>query len=322
MEEKKTEVRPTSGTHIMNLPPLPPPTTDTLKQEIINQYNQLMLASSSFLPLSLNSMNKADNGVKTQSRAIKRDQTKIVSSIDQNVEIQKALNVPPPLLEGRIALSDKYKCLRRKVKAAPTQNPGFNGNKSFHLQSNPSYIDTSCNTIIPPRIDRPLRAHNLGPYPNLKIHVDKPNQHPRNETHSDYWRRMALERAEQNRRAQEAAALISQTVATTVTDCQADRESKQERKKSNCSFIIPKMMKPTSGSDFQTTIPTRTTHSFSQHNPRSYLNSNIHADQHPRKETYREYRRRREMEEAEELRKAREAAASTVTERQADDDSW
>lgn len=205
MAENQAEKRFSERTKIVCTLPPPPPISDELKQAIIGQYETMMPS----VPLPLKSLNGADNGGHLQSRSMKRDYMDMDKlSKDENVEIQKALSTfsspSTPLHEERIALSDKYKRLRRKVQIKPVRDPRLQSDQKLVQKRN------VC-TFKVPRIDHPLRQHNLNPHPNANKHVGQPlQQHqspsPQRETYRDHKHRKEMEAMEARRAAQEAAA--------------------------------------------------------------------------------------------------------------------
>lgn len=330
MSEKETEIRPAPGAQILNPPP-PPPMPDALIQEIINQCSPISSPSS-----SLQSSNETDNGVTTENGTTQGNQAKIaISSAGENVDIQE-----------RIALTDKYKCLRRKKSNAPIRDPRLRVNESFQIEQHVlqwlyhphSYVITCFSTIVPPYSGSyPFIQPNLSHYSNVNSNVVQLQQQPqpRDKTYRDYKARIYEKKIDYLHHKDEDAAdqirrekwmKIAQEAAT-VAMLPANTDGQAKSKSEHCttsnenalpasiySLKIPKLVKPTSGKGFDTIIPLRTNHLLRELNSGHYRNVKFCVDQtkqQPQKESNGDYWRRKALKNAEQNRRTQNAPSPT-----------
>lgn len=288
MADEKTEIQIAASRKIVCTLPPPPPIPATLEHEILSQY-ELMMSS-----LEPQSSNGANNGGHLESRAMNRDCMNAYKlSNDENAKTLSSATLPSSAptqsREERIAFSDKYKCLRRKVKIVPVRDPRLHANESFRMPSdqNSTHKYNGCVTASP-HIIQPLKQHNLVSIPSSDTHVSQPQlqPQPRKETYGEYRIRKEWEskqEAERKRKMQEEEGAAADSLAVSIGDGQTDDESKLKQERDTNSnknpFKTAKMMNSTSGNGTSTILPKQ-------------------------KETYADYRRRKEIEEAEKREEA------------------
>lgn len=318
MAEKQGEFGSATSKMMNPLQP-PPPLPYLLAQELTSQ------SPSSLLPLSASSSNGVDNGTIKRDQRHPFDSS--AENVEIQEELKRSSATPlreerialsdkykrfrrkisnaatrDPRLCAKESFHHPRNCTREGasiVIETPETATADDVSQSKLKFSKENLLRASNhsfeipNLMTPPngrslRSSVPLCNHNLGHYPNANIHLDQPKQQPQNESNGDYWRRKALEKAEQNRKAQEAK--VSDTNIRSTP------------------FKIPFMM-PASGSSL---TQVRNRSPFTQHNKTPYPNKNISMGQKelqsPKEATtYREYQRRREAQQ-EERRREREAA--------------